>query len=227
MSDAATRVLLDCGATSMVALARAGIAPESIDAIVLSHLHADHFGGVPLLLLDAAVRPSGRVRPLVVAGAPDTPDRVRQALDASGWSAAWTYAQENSLVEFVTLHDRQPTVIAGLAVTCFPVPHNPATSPTALRIEWDGKTIGYSGDAGWTPSLLEVAADAGLFICGVWSFATPDPTFLDYRTLLSHRRDLTCKRLVLTHLGPDMLNHLDDVAADAVEIAEDGLMLAL
>ena len=130
-------------------------------------------------------------------------------------------------MEFVTLHDRQPTAIAGLSVTCFAVPHNPATAPTALRIEWDGTTIGYSGDAGWTPALLEVAADADLFICGVWSFATPDPTFLDYRTLVEHRRDLTCKRLILTHLGPEMLAHLDDLAADAVEIAEDGLTLSL
>jgi ribonuclease BN (tRNA processing enzyme) len=222
VSNGDTRVLLDCGGTSMVALARAGVEPESIDAILISHLHADHFGGVRLLLLDAAVRPVPRAHPLCIAGPPETSERVREALVVSGWSAAW----ETSRVEFVALHDRQPTAIAGLSVTSFAVPHNPATAPTALRIVWDGITIGYSGDAGWTPALRDVAASADLFICGVWSFSTTDPTFLDYRTLVAQRSGLSCKRLILTHLGPEMLAHLDDVMADAVEIAEDGLTLS-
>lgn len=213
----------------MVALARAGVAPESIDAILISHLHGDHFGGVPLLLLDAAVRGwhRPRERPLIVAGPEGCADRVRESLEVSGWTGAWTYAREASLVEFVTLQEREPASIAGLSVTCSGVPHNPATNPTALRLAFDGTTIAYSGDAGWTPALLDVAADADLFICGVWSFATPDPTFLDYRTLVAHRGELTCRRLVLTHLGPEMLAHLDDVSADAAEIAHDGLTLTL
>jgi ribonuclease BN (tRNA processing enzyme) len=227
VSNGDRRVLLDCGSTSMVALACAGVEPESIDAILISHLHADHFGGVPLLLLDAAVRPARVRRPVIVAGPGETAIRVRAALEVSGWSAAWTNAMANSRVEFVTLHDRQAKVIAGLSVTCFAVPHNPVTAPTALRLVWDGTTIGYSGDAGWTPALRDVAADADLFICGVWSFATADPTFLDYRTLVAQRGGLSCKRLILTHLGPDMLAHLDDLAADAVELAEDGLTLTL
>ncbi|HEY5726861.1 MAG TPA: MBL fold metallo-hydrolase, partial [Methylomirabilota bacterium] len=38
------RWLLDCGATSLVALRRAGVDPATIDAILISHLHGDHFG---------------------------------------------------------------------------------------------------------------------------------------------------------------------------------------
>jgi ribonuclease BN (tRNA processing enzyme) len=228
LSNGDARVLLDCGGTAMVALARAGVEPERIDAVLISHLHGDHFGGIPLLVLDASVRKwPARERPVTIAGPPGTADRVREALEVSGWSAAWTRAQQMALVEFVTLQERQSTAIAGLNVTCFAVPHNPATAPTALRIEWDGTTIGYSGDAGWTDALLEVAADADLFICGVWSFATVDPTFLDYRTLVQQRSRMTCKRLILTHLGPDLLTHLDELASDGVELAEDGLTLVL
>lgn len=223
-----TRVLLDCGATSLVALARAGVDPASIDAILISHLHGDHVGGVPLFLLDAAVRRwPPRPRPLCIAGPPDTAGRVRAALEAAGWSAAWMHAEQTPLVEYVTLRERRPTAIAGLSVTSFAVPHAPATEPTALRIDWHGTTIGYSGDAGWTPALLDVAARADLFICGVWAFSSADPTFLDYRTLVQHRRQFSCKRLILTHLGPEMLSHLDEVRADGAELAEDGLMLSL
>ncbi len=47
-----THVLLDCGASSLVALKRLGLAPASIDVVVISHLHGDHFGGIPFLVLD-------------------------------------------------------------------------------------------------------------------------------------------------------------------------------
>jgi ribonuclease BN (tRNA processing enzyme) len=227
LSNGETRVLLDCGATSLVGLARAGVEPESIDAILISHLHGDHFGGIPLFLLDAAVRQTSRQAPLRVAGPPDTASRVHAALEVFGWSAAWAHSEQTALVEFVTLHERQPTPIAGLIVTCFAVPHQPATTPTALRIDWEGTSIGYSGDAGWTPVLGDVAADADLFICGVWSVSGSDPTFLDYRTLVQQRSQLTCKRLVLTHLGPDMLSHIDAAVNDGFELAADGLTLSL
>ena len=73
------RVLLDCGMTSLVALARAQVEPESLDAIVITHLHGDHFGGLPLLLLEIALRDHGRRSPLHIAGPAGTAERVRQA----------------------------------------------------------------------------------------------------------------------------------------------------
>jgi len=59
------RFLIDCGATSLVALKRAGIDPGSIDAVLLTHFHGDHCGGVPYLILDGQF--TKRERPLVVA----------------------------------------------------------------------------------------------------------------------------------------------------------------
>ena len=68
------RYLIDCGATSLTARRRLGIEPNSIDAILLTHLHGDHFGGVPFFVLEARLT-SRRQVPLIVAGPPDT--RVR------------------------------------------------------------------------------------------------------------------------------------------------------
>lgn len=64
-----TRFLLDCGASSLVALKRGGIDRNAIDLILLTHFHADHFGGVPFFVLDAQLV-ARRTRPLTIAGPP-------------------------------------------------------------------------------------------------------------------------------------------------------------
>jgi ribonuclease BN (tRNA processing enzyme) len=46
-------LLIDCGASSLIALRRAGVDPSSIRWIVVSHLHGDHFGGLPFMFMDA------------------------------------------------------------------------------------------------------------------------------------------------------------------------------
>src|SRR5262249_57592897 len=71
-------VLIDCGASSLIALKRAGVDPTEIGCVLLSHLHGDHFGGVPFLILDGQF--SRRARPLTVAGPPGVKTRVEAAM---------------------------------------------------------------------------------------------------------------------------------------------------
>lgn len=80
------RVLVDCGMTALTSLGRIGIDPAEIDAVVISHLHGDHFGGLPLLLLEATLR--ARSRPLTIARPAATRRRVEQALELFGWTSA-------------------------------------------------------------------------------------------------------------------------------------------
>ena len=72
-------VLLDCGATSLSALRACGLDPGEIGTVLVSHLHGDHFGGLPFLILDGQF--SRRIRPLTVAGPPGTADRLEQAME--------------------------------------------------------------------------------------------------------------------------------------------------
>src|SRR2546427_537766 len=59
--------LVDCGASSLIALRRFGVTPNDIDMILLTHLHGDHFGGIPFFILDAQLI-SKRSRPLDCRG---------------------------------------------------------------------------------------------------------------------------------------------------------------
>src|SRR2546430_14982978 len=61
-------VLVDCGATSLTALKAQGLDPGAVDAVAVTHLHGDHFGGLPFLILDGQF--SRRPARLQVAGPP-------------------------------------------------------------------------------------------------------------------------------------------------------------
>src|SRR5437667_7514343 len=74
-------VLLDCGASSLIAMRRFGVEPNEIDAILISHLHGDHFGGIPFFILDGQFL-SKRDRPLFVSGPPSIEASLRQAQQA-------------------------------------------------------------------------------------------------------------------------------------------------
>jgi ribonuclease BN (tRNA processing enzyme) len=220
------RILLDCGATALVGLARAGIDPATIDAVLLTHLHGDHFGGLPFLILESRLNPDGRAgawkrRPLRIAGPAETEARVGQVTKAFGYDNYVTPEWSTQMLEFIPLEARRATVIGPATVTAFPVPHTPEA--TALRVSIGGKTIAYSGDSGWSDTLLEASADADLFICVAYTFESPT-SLISYRTLQEQRHRLTCRRLILTHLGAEMQQRLSDTSE---AIAEDGMTITL
>src|SRR5947209_18718730 len=71
----ASRVAIDFGTSSLIALAQQGIEHNTIDAILLTHLHGDHCGGVPFLLIHAMLS-AKRERALVIAGTPELERRM-------------------------------------------------------------------------------------------------------------------------------------------------------
>jgi ribonuclease BN (tRNA processing enzyme) len=179
-------------------------------------LHGDHFGGLPFVLLDAQ-HVTRRTRPLVVAGPPGLAARTQAALEVffpGAAATAWRFP-----LAFVELAERQATSIGPLAVTAYPVAHPSGAPAYALRIAAAGKVLAYSGDTAWTETLLEVAAGSDLFVCEAYTYDRPVKHHLDYQTLLAHRARLGCRRLIVTHLGPEMIDQLPSLE---LETAEDG-----
>src|SRR5205085_2017220 len=102
--------------------------------------------------------------------------------------------------------------------------HASGAPALALRVECAGRVVAYSGDTAWTPTLLEVAHDADVFVCEAYSVDRSIRYHLDYATLRAHRSLLGCRRLILTHLGPEALARRAEIDAD---IADDGLSIEL
>src|SRR5882672_4672708 len=96
--------LIDCGASSLVAMKRLGIDRNAIDLIVLTHYHADHCGGVPFFMLDAQFV-ARRTRPLTIAGPPPLKEWFARLMDtAFDGSSRSARRFEVSLVELAPGH---------------------------------------------------------------------------------------------------------------------------
>jgi ribonuclease BN (tRNA processing enzyme) len=213
-------MLLDCGASSLIAMRRFGFEPQTIDTVILSHLHGDHFGGVPFLILDGQFK--RRTRPLIVAGPPGVEARVHEAMEV--FFPGSTRIERKFDTRFIELADRVPIEVGPARVTGFAVVHASGATPFALRVAAEDRIVTYSGDTEWTESLVDAARGADLFIAEALFYDKRVKYHLDLTTLLQHRARLDCRRLVVTHMGEDMLARLDGLA---VEAAEDGKELTV
>jgi ribonuclease BN (tRNA processing enzyme) len=215
-------LVVDFGASSLVALKVRGIDPNRIDGIVLSHLHGDHFGGLPFLLLDGQFL-SRRDRPLLIAGPPGTRARVDQLLEvffprstANKWRFAW---------EVMEIPLDRATDVLGHAVTTTEVMHYSGAPSTAIRLS-DGQSLfAYSGDTEWVEALVGVADQASLFVCECYGYSGKLNGHLTWEILKPRLPDLRAGRILLTHMNPSMLARRDEVRAAGVLVAEDGLTL--
>jgi ribonuclease BN (tRNA processing enzyme) len=212
------RVLLDCGATALVGLKRAGIDPGSVGAVLVTHLHGDHFGGLPFLVLDGQF--ARRETPLTVAGPPGTRDRLTATMEALFPGSAG--AARRFSTDVVELPPRISTAVGPVTVSALPVEHPSGAPAYALRVAWGGRTVAYSGDTEWCESLVEAARDADLFVCEAYTFERGIRYHLDHATLARNLERLRARRVILTHLGPEMLARRHDAAA---ECADDGLVV--
>ena len=75
------RYAIEFGATSLVAMQQADIKHASLDAVIFSHIHADHCSGIPSMLLDAMLA-AKRTKPLIIAGPKDTEVRLREMMES-------------------------------------------------------------------------------------------------------------------------------------------------
>jgi ribonuclease BN (tRNA processing enzyme) len=211
-------VLIDCGASSLVALKKAGIDRGAIDAILLTHFHADHFGGIPFFILDQQLNVR-RTRPLLIAGPPGLRDWYARAMSLA-------FPGERTLPFELELHEVEigaQATLAGLTVTPFHVKHDDRAGPClAYRIESGGKTLCYSGDTEWTDALIDAAGAADLFICECYMFEKIRRSHMTLTVLRQHLPAIGAKRVILTHLSEDMLAHLADVE---FECAADGMVV--
>lgn len=221
ISTPSTLLMLDCGPTALLAMKRDGHAVEAVDAVVLSHLHGDHFAGLPFFFL-TYIFDAPRTRPLTIVGPPGTEARVTDL-----YRAMYRDLSSRPMpfeLRFVEASAGMKTAVGPVELMPFAVPHQATEISLGYRLAVEGKTILYSGDSGWTEALVTQSRGTDLFICECCFYETRVDFHLDYPRIAENRQRFGCQRLVLTHVGREVLAHRDEIRE---QISHDGLEIEL
>jgi ribonuclease BN (tRNA processing enzyme) len=213
--------LMDCGATAMVSMNRFCVNPNDIDLILISHLHGDHFGGLPFFILDAQLH-SKRQGPLFVVGPPGTRRRFEAAMEVMFPGSS--KVQRKFSLEVAEMTPGEAYSFRAVTVTPVLVNHASGDPALAFRVDCEGKRVAYTGDTAWTDAIRKIAMNANLLIAEAYFYEKPIKYHLSYLTLAEHLGEMNPGRIFLTHMSGDMLSRLDDVKA---EVAEDGMVVEL
>jgi ribonuclease BN (tRNA processing enzyme) len=188
------RVLVDLGNGALGALHRYAD-PLSVDAVLVSHLHADHCLDLCGYYVMRKYHPTGHQPQIPVWGPPGTAERMARAYDLP------TDPGMNHEFDFRTWGG--PVELGPFTVTPMPVAH--PVDAFGLRIAAGGVTLAYTGDTGPAPVLDDLARDADLFLAEA-SFRTGDPNPPDLHLTGAEGGAVAAragvKRLVLTHVPP-------------------------
>lgn len=225
VSEGSDTLLLDAGATTLAALGAGGLGPterNGIAAILFTHFHGDHFAGLPFVLLDAMFV-SKRREPLLLAGPAGIEARAR-AVNETLFPGV-TQAPRDFALHFLEVTPDAPADIAGFAVTALPMVHDARVGPCqGYRLARSGRVLAFTGDTGWTDALIPLADGADLLISECYMRDRKLPGHLDAATLRERRGELRAKRMIVTHLGPDVVGR---AAEFGLEEARDGLAIEL
>ena len=212
-------VLVDFGASALVGWHRLGLDPLDVEAVVISHLHGDHFGGLPFFLLESQFERK-RTRPLEIVGPPGTRARLLALLEVMfpkvagrDWYFPWTVRE---------LAPGKPADLLGLRLETTQVIHAPDAIDTAVRLSDGRQSFAYSGDTQWTDALVSVARDADLFITECFGWEPGVPGHLSWAELREAVPRLDARRIAVTHMGRSVLGRTTEIEAEGLAVCADG-----
>jgi ribonuclease BN (tRNA processing enzyme) len=202
------RILLDCGNGSLTNLQqRCDVA--DVDALVLSHLHPDHFVDVYGLYYALRFHPKGQ-QSIPIYGPAGTRERIGRLLHSE---AEGTF---DEVCRFVVVAAGEVVQIGDVAVHLHAAEHPIET--LASRVEHGGRVIAFTADSAYTNRLVTCARDADLLICDATWLETqrplPDGVHMTGAEAGRLAAEAGVGTLLLTHIIPT-----NDPAATAAEAA--------
>ena len=190
----------------------------NVDAVVLSHLHADHCLDLTSYYVWRRYRPEGPAHAIPVLGPTGSADRLARAYDLPHTPGMHG--------EFYFRDHVEVTEIGPFRITTAPAAH--PVEAYSIRVEAGGRSLVFSGDTGPTDTLVDLArgADLALFEASFLSRYEDLPPDLHLTAAQSaeHATRAGVQRLVLTHLVP--WTPRDETQEEAAAAYDGELMLA-
>jgi len=193
------RYLFDAPPTLLPHLKKLGKDPGEIDVIFVSHFHADHYFGLPFLLLEYAEL-APRSKDLTVIGPPGIMKRI-QALTDLAFPNVFRKDRGYAL-NFIEAADGAEGEVAGCRYAIAEVPHVPNLQAFAFRVTCPAGSIAYSGDTLMSDALVPLAEGTDAFVveCSCWG-EDCGPHLTPKDVLELRRRISPTTKFILTHVA--------------------------
>ena len=218
------RILMEAGPTVLCAMKRMKVDPAELDLILISHLHGDHFGGLPFVILEYLFE-SPPQRQITVAGPRYLEERTWRLFHTMFPYSRGDLERLRGKLKFVVLEPGCKRQLGKVRVEAIRTPHMRREASLALKVALEGKTIAFSGDSGWSDDLVAFTAGADLFLCECTYFESAHLDFhMNYPQLAEQRERFAVGRMILTHVGGEVLRHADDIR---IETATDGMRVRI
>lgn len=223
-------VMIDFGATALAGLRKIGRQTSELVGLVFTHLHGDHIGGFPFLLIDAMFK-SERTSQLPIVGPVGTRDRLDRLMRIAYGSLA-----DDPLPFDLQIQELAPggrTTLAGITIEGFAADHmDPPEQPLCLRLSSGGRSVAFSGDTQMCEGLRQAARRADLLIAECTCVEPPcgrHCTWQDWREALP---TIGCERVVLSHLGSAVRERIEQLQREApdgvaLSFADDGMQVTV
>ncbi len=216
IEDTSKTFLVDCGPASLAALRKNGFNTEKIDFVINTHMHGDHFGGIPYLLMDMDIN-CQRKRAFKIFGPENIGIRVPELMNVLYPG----YLIKNYQVSFHNLKADSLEQVEGYNVQTFLMEHKAYSDCLGYRISNNNFSFAYTGDTAWTEKIFDLAKDTDVFICECSLYEKNlNLKHIAYKELIANIDKIKTQRLILTHLSQDMFDNLSEVN---LEIAYDNL----
>lgn len=192
---------VDFGPTAPLIAQKIGVDLNQIEVLYLTHLHGDHIGGIPSLLIELIFM-SRRTRPLTIAGPIGSKAVLHYLCDLLYPKTIFQHLTfELNFVEW-PLHGE--VIVADRRIIARPAQHDPQVAPTSIRIEpikHQAPVLAFSGDTGWCDSLIEIAQQADALICECSFAEYLFEGHLSLEEIKKFRQKLEVNHLILTHFS--------------------------
>lgn len=167
--------------------------PWELDAIWISHLHADHWTDLPIALHRMALtRPHGAA-PIDVYGPPGW-------VDGTGVTARWRLQDADPVLVAHELTDGHRYEVGSVSLGAYLTDH--AVETFGVRIEHASGVLGYTADSAPCEAVVKIGRDADLFLCEAAARTEDSPLHMSPAQAGQVARQAGPGLLVLTHLWP-------------------------
>ncbi len=206
-----TNVLLECGPTTLYRMQQERLNPDDLQAVLVTHFHADHFIG--LVFLDLALTLDwNRHRTITYAGPKGLTDHFIEAYKICYGDFYPNYQFPRNFEEYFP---KQTYNLEGIKI--FPIPMKHRKESLGYRIIIEDKIIAFTGDTAWHEDISSLSKDADILITECVEYQKNAKNHLSYQELIENSSSLKAKKIVLTHVGKEILENKNRIQWEVVE----------